>query len=77
MGRMKGSGRFTEKVQVQVEPTMRERVEDIVERDSVHHPSFSHVVRESLEGHVPTIEKALDDAGIPPVDRSVEDEGAA
>lgn len=60
MGRPLGSGRFTETKQIQIEPSMVERIETIVDRDPIRHPTFSHTIREAVEIGVPVIERRLE-----------------
>lgn len=52
----KGPGRFIAKKQIQLEPETVDRVEQLVERDPVKHPSFSHVAREAFDIALPKLE---------------------
>lgn len=46
--------------QIQLEPKTVERVEQIVERDPVRHPSFAHVAREALDMALPKLEEEIE-----------------
>lgn len=60
MPRIPGSGRFTAVKQIQLEPETVDRVEQLVERDPVRHPSFSHVAREAFDIALPKLEEDSD-----------------
>ena len=53
--------RFTEVVQVGIEPSTRKRVENIVERAPNRYPSFAQALREAIDTGLPVMERDVED----------------
>ena len=54
--------RFTEVVQVGIEPVTRERIETLVERAPSRHPSFAQALREAIDTGLPVLERNIEDS---------------
>lgn len=53
--------RFTEVVQVGIEPSTRKRLEIIVDRAPARYPSFAQALREAIDTGLPVMERDIED----------------